>query len=497
MMKKILPLLLFISMMLQGSEECSSRLFTLQTAPNVKIGEIVANIADECSLSVLVKDSSARKKLRQSVGKLYLKNVSLQRLLDIILKEHELTYDLEENILKIRYLVTKTFKLDYVTSKREGKTVTDASVDVGGVVQNSGSTTKKTRDVNIISSQDSFDFWKNIEEEIFNILNRPGDEYNASKPIVNPSAGLVTVTATQRQIDRVQHYIDEIEKRLHKEVLIDVSILAVFYNKNLTTGIDWSRFNLTFNGQQDASGTFSPTNPLATYQSVGVGTNFKNIDFASTATAVINASLNLSGIIDFLQKNGKVVTLSNPKILTLNNQPAIITIGDNINYNVPTSITISAQGYLGQKAYTPSSIFVGILLNITPEITENNEIILRINPSISELRNPEDLYKSDLNGFREIAPDTKEKKISSVVKVKDGSTLILGGLISNTKNFMINGVPVLKDIPFFGNLFKSKKRDNQRFELVFVLKPKIIDEEEDFDISLKDLGYEKLKNAQQ
>ena len=494
MIKRILLLLLFF-VFSHGSQDCSLKLFTLQTSPKIKIGEIVSNIADECSLSVLIKDSSAKEKLQQGVGKLYLKNVTLNRLLDIILKEHDLTYTLEDNILKIRYLVTKTFKLDYVTSKREGKTVTDASVDVGGVVQTSGTTSKKTRDVNIISSQDSFDFWKNIQNEIYNILNRPGDEYNASQPVINPSAGLVTVTATQKQIDRVERYIHEIEKRLHREVLIDVSILAVFYNKNLTTGIDWSKFNLTFNGQQDSSGTFTPTNPLATYQSVGVGTNFKNIDFTSTATAVINASLNLSGIIDFLQQHGKVVTLSNPKILTLNNQPAIITIGDNINYNVPTSITISAQGYLGQKAYTPSSIFVGILLNITPEITDNNEIILRINPSISELKNPEDLY-TNTNTFREIAPDTKEKKISSVVKVKDGSTLILGGLISNTKNFMINGVPVLKDIPFFGNLFKSKKKDNQRFELVFVLKPKIIDDNDNFDISLKDLGYEKLKNEQ-
>ncbi len=494
MSKKILTIIFFVSISLFGAQDCSTRLFTLQTTSNVKIYEIINNIADECSFSVLIKDTSAKKKLKKNVGKLYLKNISLYKLLDIILKENDLTYELHDNILKIKYLITKTFRLDYVTSKREGKTVTDASVDVGGIVQTPGTTTKKTRDVNIISSKDSFDFWKNIQNEIYNILNRPGDEYKASKPIVNANAGLVTVTATQKQIDRIERYIKEIESRLHKEVLIDVSILAVFYNNNITTGIDWSQFNLAINGEHDSTGGFSTTNPIATYQSVGIGTNFRNIKFANTATAIINASLNLSGIIDFLQKNGKVVTLSNPKILTLNNQPAIITIGDNINYNVPTSITISAQGDLGQKAYTPSSIFVGILLNITPEITDNNEIILRINPSISELSNPEDLYKNSPSGFREIAPDTKEKKISTVVKVKDGSTLILGGLISNTKNFMINGVPVLKDVPFLGNLFKSKKRDNQRFELIFILKPKIIHDTDDFDLSLQDLGYENLKN---
>ncbi|SMC09632.1 pilus (MSHA type) biogenesis protein MshL [Nitratiruptor tergarcus] len=496
-MKKIIATLSVFITLLFAQNSCETRFFTLESKPGISIGEIINNISDECDYTVLLKDKFAKKKMKERLGKLSLKKVTLDTLLNVILLEHNLDYTLVDNILSINYLITKTFKIDYVTTKRVGQAVTDASVDIGGVSQADGGgvsagTSTKTRDVNIISSKDEFDFWKNIQQEIYDILNRPSDEYNAPKPIVNANAGLVTVTGTRKQIERVATYIDELEDRMHKEVLIDVSILAVFLNKNITTGIDWSRFSLTLNGEYDANGNFSPTNPLATYQSVGVGTNFKNIDYASTATAIINSSLNLSGLIDFLQKDGKVVTLSNPKILTLNNQPAIITIGDNINYNVPTSITIGTQGDLGEKAYTPSSIFVGILLNITPEITDDNEIILRINPSISELRNPDDLTLKGTSSFREIAPDTKEKKISSVVKVRDGSTLILGGLISNTKNFMINGVPLIKDIPLFGNLFKSKKRENQRFELIFVLKPKIIKSNKDMDISLKDLGYRKL-----
>ncbi len=500
-MKKIIAIL-FLTAILLAQNSCETKLFTLESAPGIRIGEVIDNISDECGYTVLVKDKFAKKKMQERLGKISLKNVTLDTLLNVILIEHGLDYSLTNNILSINYLITKTFKIDYVTTKRTGKAVTDASVDVGGVEVGGGvaggisggvsGATRKTRDVNIISSEDEFDFWKNVQQEIYSILNRPTDEYKAPKPVVNAHAGLITVTGTRTQIERVEKYIHEVESRLHKEVLIDVSILAVFLNKNITTGIDWSKFNLALNGEQNSNQNFVATNSLAKYQSIGIGSNFRNLDFTSTATAIINASLNLSGIIDFLQKNGKVVTLSNPKILTLNNQPAIITIGDNINYNVPTSITISSQGDLGEKAYTPSSIFVGILLNITPEITDDDEIILRINPSISELRNPEDLVLKTNSSFREIAPDTKEKKISSVVKVKDGSTLILGGLISNTKNFMVNGVPLIKDIPLFGNLFKSKKQDNQRFELIFVLKPKIIHNKEDMDISLKDLGYRKL-----
>ncbi len=491
---RLLILLLFFLTFSYG-QDCQNRLFTLQSAPGATIGEFINNLSDECGFSVIIKDRYAQKKLHKRLGRLTLKNVPLQEIFHIILDENDLDYVLKDNILKISYLLTKTFHIDYVTSKRVGQTVTDASVDVGGVTnQATGSTSQKTRDINMISSKDEFDFWKTMKKELYDVLNRPEDEYKTPQPIINENAGLVTVTATKKQIVRLKKYIQMIEERLHKEVLIDVSILAVFLDEKQTTGIDWSRFSLTLNGDYDNENRFSPTNPIAHYQSIGIGSNFKNLDFTNTATTIINASFHLSGLLDFLKKNGKVVTLSNPKILTLNNQPAIITIGDTLNYNVPTSITISSNGDLGEKSYTPSSIFVGILLNITPEITENGNIILRINPSISELRNPENIDKATESGFREIAPDTKEKKISSVVKVKDGSTLILGGLISNTKNFTINGVPVLKDVPLFGNLFKSSRKNFQRFELIFVLRPHIIKDDSIENIGLKDLGYTKLQN---
>ena len=486
-MKKIL-LVLTLSLFIYAQSGCENRLFTINSKPGIKIKEFIDNLAEECGLTVIYEDRYARKKLYEHVDRIHLRDVPLSELLNILLSSHDLDWELDKNVLKIRYLITKTFHIDYITSIRKGEATTDASVDIGGTAQDGG-VRRETRDVNLITSLDEFDFWKNLKAEIYNILNRPGDGYKAPEPIVNENAGLVTVTATKRQVQRVQRYIDMIEKRLHKEVLIDVSILAVLFKDSFTSGIDWSRFNITLNGTLDTENNFIPTNPIATYQDVAVGSNFKNLSHATTATTIINAAFNLSGLIDFLQKNGKVITLSNPKILTLNNQPAIITIGDTLNYNVPTSITITANSDLGEKSYTPSSIFVGILLNITPEITKNNDIILRINPSISELRNPEEAEKSTEAGFREIAPDTKEKKISTVVKVRDGSTLILGGLISNSKNFLINGVPILKDIPVIGNVFKSKKRDNQRFELIFVIKPRIVSEKNNYSLSLKDLGF--------
>ena len=475
---------------------CEERTFTIKNSIPVTIQEYINNLSEECGYTLLIKDKYVKRKLREHIASLNLEDVSLHKLLDILLSEHNIDYTLSNNILKIRYLITKTFHIDYVKTKRLGKAIIDASVDTGvaGGTTGGGSTGGSGGDVNTISSTDEFDFWQGIKDEIYGIINRPEDEYKAPQPIININAGLVTVTATKNQIQRLQNYINSIEDTLHKEVMIEVSILAVFLNSNITTGIDWSRFNLTLNGQQNADGTFSPGNSMLQYQAVATGKNFSNMQVATSASAIINSAFNLSGIIDFLKKNGDVVTLSNPKIVTLNNQPAIITIGDTINYNVPTTITINQNGSLGTQSYTPSSIFVGILLNITPEITRNNDIILRINPSISELKNP-DMGLGANAKFREIAPDTKEKKISSVVKLHNNATLILGGLISDTKNFQINGVPVLKDIPILGHMFKSTNKAKSRFELVFVIRPKIVNLKSNNTPSLKDLGYTKIHNA--
>ncbi|BAF70116.1 pilus (MSHA type) biogenesis protein MshL [Nitratiruptor sp. SB155-2] len=505
-MKKSLLFLLLSITLLFAANRCDDKLFSIKSTSGISIKEYIDNLAQECDYTIIIKDKFAKKRLYKRLQKISLHNVTLHDFLNLLLTENDLTYELNDNVLKIGYLITKTFHVDYVTSKRTGETVTDASVDVGNSLTGtagSTTTTSTTRssgsgDVNKITSKDEFDFWKDISTEIHGILNRPEDEYQAPDPIVNINAGLITVTATKKQIERVEKYIATIQNRLHNEVMIDVSILAVILNDQYTNGIDWSRFSLLVNGDYGADNTFTPgTNTkLLSYTREGSGTSTSNFNVQRTIGSYFDASVNLAGIINFLEKNGQVITLSNPKLMTLNNQPAIISIGDTINYNVPTSIVISQNGGLGTQSFTPSSVFIGILLNITPEITENGEIILRINPSISEPRDPKQLDQTtNENGIRQIAPDISEKKISSVVKVKDGSTLILGGLISNIKNFTINGVPVLRDIPVLGGLFRSKARNNKRFELVFIIKPRIIKESSTDNYSLKDLGYSIVDHA--
>ena len=154
---------------------------------------------------------------------------------------------MKEVYLKISALNTKSFKVDYISSIREGKAVINASVDATPI-EATGTSTKNTalQSQNTISSNESFDFWKTISAELTSVLNTGGESYKAAAPIINANAGMITVTATKKQLDRVSDYIDLLKDRLHRQVLIDVSIISVALSSSNKTGIDWSKFSLGF-----------------------------------------------------------------------------------------------------------------------------------------------------------------------------------------------------------------------------------------------------------
>ena len=204
-------------------------------------------------------------------------------------------------------------------------------------------------------------------------------------------------------------------------------------------------------------------------------------------TVVNDAIFSMAGLIDFLGSSGETKVVSSPKVLTMNNQQALITIGDNINYRVPEESSSTETGSSLATTYTNYSIFIGVLLNITPEISENNEIILRINPSVSNFKYTDDDTRTTIP--REIAPDTSEKKLSTVVKVKDGSTIILGGLITSNKGKENSSVPLLSSIPLLGEAFKHTADTVSTSELVFVITPRIIGDKGSDKATLKDLGF--------
>ena len=200
----------------------------------------------------------------------------------------------------------------------------------------------------------------------------------------------------------------------------------------------------------------------------------------------VTGSNEVNEVIKFLNTQGDVKSISSPRVMTLNNQPALISVGTELFYKIKSSSTASSGGgAVAAEGELVDSVFSGILLDITPEIDDNGWVTLKINPSVSQAN---DVVEGGT--ARNIPPDLVRRQIASVIKVKDGEHAILGGLITSQTGIETNSVPLLGDLPGIGNLFRREDKIKRVEELVLIITPHIVKNSK--SVSLKDLGYTKL-----
>ena len=474
---------------------CNNRALSITTIETISIKEILDQLSGECSFSVVIKagDKDATETLSSTVSSLNIKGLTLHEIFNILLSQNDLIYSFRKNILSISSVDTRIFKVDYITSIREGRAVVKASADSAPVqVDGAANTDTNTNNQeNIIETTEKFDFWERMAGEIEAIMNNGKEGFKAPLPVVNSNAGLVSVTGTKAQLERVDEYISKLNKSLKKQVMIDVRIVSVELNNEYQRGVDWSKFDLSFNsylGGNPATPsqfTFGRWNDTHTAWDI-VTPSMNPIRGGFILQGAVN--INLEGVINFLDTTGTTRVVSSPKIMTMNNQQALISVGDNINYQITNTIigTETKTENVDIKQY---STFIGILLNLLPEVSDDGKIMLRINPSLNTFKYKEDNIRQ--NTPRTIAPDTMQKKLSSVVHINSGDTVVLGGLISQESGDGTTKVPGLGNIPVLGYLFKSEKKILRNTELVFIITPRIVDIDEGNNLkdSLKSLGF--------
>lgn len=462
--------------------ECSSERFDINIKEPIQLKSALYSIMQECGYSLSVEGKETQKIFNQAkISFTQLKGVKADEAIRILMNRSNLHYSLQSDLIVVKYIDTRLFKIDFINNTRESTSSSD--IKIGGSTTGGSSETKDSSgsstgsSSSIIKTKEQFDFWGTLQDEIYSILNRPEDddvEIKKESIVVNPRSGVVAISGTFRQIERVSKYLERTLRSLRKQVMIDVQIIAVDSDGKKATGIDWHKF------------------PLFTITGQGVGnygdSSVSGVSSGYTFTGKTDEiSFKLDAFLNFLKTQGTTKALSNPKVLAMNNQPTLISVGDTINFLIKTSTVLSGGGSGSASESTePQELFVGVLLDITPQIDDDGYITLRINPSISELKYVEDNLRQDKP--REVAPDTINRRISSVVRAKDRDVIVLGGLISNLNRVEESKLPLLGDIPFFGNLFRATRKSNTQRELVFVLTPHIIDD--DNSVVLQDLGYQ-------
>jgi len=243
-------------------------------------------------------------------------------------------------------------------------------------------------------------------------------------------------------------------------------------------GINWKviqglprSVNLAW-GLTDAAGTtgypgggqgyFSETGAAAIPTPGGFRVNPLGGVFAIGAGGV---SVALSDIMQAIAEQGDVKVLSSPTISTLNNQKAIIRVGNQdvffITGAVATQTTVT-------QIIQPMTIDIGIILDVTPQISDNGTIIMNIHPSITEKTGE----KSTPDG-KTTFPLLSVRETDTTVKVRDGQTIIIAGLMQEKKEDTYIGVPLLQSIPLLGGLFRYKSETKRNSELVIMITPTV------------------------
>jgi type II secretory pathway component GspD/PulD (secretin) len=252
---------------------------------------------------------------------------------------------------------------------------------------------------------------------------------------------ILMVQDTPEFLRRIETLVGEVDRQ-PKQILIEAKILEVTLTEEESFGIDWTSFFQSDGGE----GSFG-TRGLE-----GVGASGDNGLFFELANA------DLSVMLSALEQEGRIRTLSTPKLLALENQEASVIVGDRRGYKVTTTIN---------QVTTESIEFLesGVILRVTPHVDHDGRIMMDIHPEVST-------GVVDVNGI----PSQTTTEVTTRLLVASGQTIFIGGLIKQTLNETRTGVPILGRVPGVGLLFSSRELTAVNTETIVIITPTVIGE---------------------
>jgi len=419
---------------------------------------------------------------------LNLKNVTIDEAMEMVRDVYGYEYRKTSYGYEVlpQELITQLFNVNYLNMKRVGKSFTEVSSGqisekVSGFSTNGVTTTPVVSSPDkpsgsSVDTQSKMDFWHSLEVTLKTII---GDK-NGRSVVLDPQAGVVIIRAFPDELHQVARYLDSIQTNLNRQVILEAKILEVQLNNEFQAGIDWNLFGQVALGNggvgQQGTQTLIDTN-----------NTFNLPDFASIFT--LRVAGDFGALIKLLALQGTVQVLSSPRISTVNNQKAVIKVGDDSFFvtGVSTSNTIVGTNTLPSENVDLTPFFSGITLDVTPQISREKEIILHIHPTISLVTEQQKNIVLGTtpsttagaapvnNNFTLPLARSRIRESDNVVRAKSGQIVVIGGLMENKMSEEVAGVPFLSKLPLIGPFFRRTDQISQKTELVILLRPLIVD----------------------
>jgi MSHA biogenesis protein MshL len=409
-----------------------------------------------------------------------------------------------------RDMQTRLFAVNYLNLVRKGKS--DTRVSSGGIGQRSAGTGTSSASAAggatgfssiQVETQSQADFWKELTDTLKIIVGTEGGR----KVVINSQTGVVVVRAMPEELRVVEEYLGSTHATVNRQVVLEAKIIEVELNDGFQAGINWAKIKgdytfgqvgggttLTGTGviqPSEISGNTGNLNPGSAFSAIS-GTNASAFGGVFTLAAKTN---DFAAFVELLKGQGEVQVLSSPRVSTVNNQKAVIKVGADEFFvtNVSsTTSTTSTGGTVATPTVELTSFFSGIVLDVTPQIDDDNNIILHIHPSVSSVTQKTKTFTALGEAFSLPLAFSTVQESDNVVRSQSGQIVVIGGLMKEGSTDENASVPLLGDIPVLGNLFKHKKVARIKKELVILLKPTAIANGQDWGDAVRD-SQERVK----
>jgi len=400
-------------------------------------------------------------------------------------------------------LQARIYQINYLNVERIGRSqtiVSSGSLTTGrssdrngggeGIIEPGSASERQSSVVGTVirTDQPQNMFWEELARSVTAIVGTG----EGRSVVVNPQSGVVVVRALPNELREVEQFLRATQLVVQRQVILEAKIIEVTLSDRFQSGINWAAM-LTPGSHRVTGGQLGGGSVLVNESGVSdiagpiPGMDPSNFPFAGTATSAFGGVFALAldlgdftAFIELLKTQGNVQVLSSPRVATLNNQKAIIKVGTDEFFvtDITSTATTSAVGTNFFPTIELTPFFSGIALDVTPQISEDNRVTLHIHPSVSEVVDQQKTVTiGTLTQQIPLALSTVRES-DSIVRANSGQVVVIGGLMQDSINDENAATPGLSDIPVLGNAFKHKRRQSAKRELVILLRPVVVDDDE-------------------
>lgn len=475
---------------------------------NAPANQVLMGIVSGTRYSMLVPDDV------NNLISVNLKDVTVFEALDSISTLYGYKYNIQGTRIFVEAepttIQTRIFQVNYIVGNRSGSSdtrVTSGSMSNGanganganggnnannanGANQIGGNNNSQNLISSSISTTSESNFWEDLQDSIVGLVGSEADR----KVVINSQSGLIMVRAMPNEIKNVEKFLKLMQLNIERQVILEAKILNVELNENSQSGVNWAVFGSSGSTQASAgslntSTTLSKVGGEIISDGIGgtAGQSISNLATTALGGPVFALALqgaNFSALLNFLDSQGNVQVLSSPRIATINNQKAVLKVGTDEFFvtNVQQNTVASVGATTTSPSVTLQPFFSGIALDVTPQIDNDDNIILHMHPSISNVTTVNKQVNLGSGGSLNLPlASNSVSETDSIVRTRDGHVIAIGGLMTESSTGNNARVPGLSKLKGIGKLFQQEGKLTKKTELVILLKATVVQGQESWN----------------